>query len=53
MSTQRADLGAELQVGHDDGDFGACDDQNDEDEEQEPEKIVHLVFPDGLWTKNS
>ena len=40
-------LRAELEVDHDDADLGAGDHQDDEDQKEEPEQVVELVFVDG------
>lgn len=39
-------LGAELEVGQNDGDLDASDNKDDEDEQQEPEDVVVAVEPD-------
>ncbi len=46
--TLRPYLGAELQIGHDNGNFRADDDQDQENEEEKAKKVVHLVFPNSL-----
>ena len=38
-------FGAELEVAHDDGDLGACEEENDQHQKEEAEEVVELVKP--------
>jgi len=40
-------LTTQLEVAHDDGDFGTGQDQDDEDDEQESKDVIELVTPNG------